>query len=132
MKKNPYTILLSFLLASAMSSTYGMDANEFDPFTNTSMSRSQSTQNFQDDDERLSLILLAAEKGDAVTQNKLGYAYEYGKGVPKDETEAVRWYQKAADQGYAKAQLNLGVCYDNGSAPCSKLQCWAMVVQLLH
>jgi TPR repeat protein len=26
----------------------------------------------------------------------------------------VKWYRKAADQGYAAAQYNLGVCYDNG------------------
>jgi hypothetical protein len=27
-----------------------------------------------------------------------------GKGVPKDEVEAVRWYRLAANQGYAYAQ----------------------------
>ncbi len=30
-------------------------------------------------------------------------------------TEAVKWYRKAADQGYAGAQCNLGLCYDNGN-----------------
>ena len=38
-----------------------------------------------------------------------------GKGVEKDETEAVNWFRKAADQGYAGAQLNLGLSYENGS-----------------
>ena len=28
--------------------------------------------------------------------------------------QAVAWYRKAADQGYAIAQTNLGVMYDNG------------------
>jgi TPR repeat protein len=28
--------------------------------------------------------------------------------------QAVYWYQKAADQGQAKAQYNLGVMYANG------------------
>ena len=28
--------------------------------------------------------------------------------------EAVRWYRKAAEQGHAEAQYNLGSCYDNG------------------
>ena len=28
--------------------------------------------------------------------------------------KAVEWYKKAAEQGYAKAQYNLGVMYDNG------------------
>ena len=40
--------------------------------------------------------------------------YATGRGVLKDEAEAVRWYRLAADQGDADAQLNLGVMYDNG------------------
>ena len=35
----------------------------------------------------------------------------FGQGVPLDYTEAVRWYRKAADQGYAKAEYNLGNMY---------------------
>jgi TPR repeat protein len=34
--------------------------------------------------------------------------------VTKDEAEAVNWYRKAAEQGYAKAQSNLGFMYSNG------------------
>ena len=40
--------------------------------------------------------------------------YEQGHGVPQDYAEAVKWYRKAADQGDAFAQYNLGVMYDNG------------------
>ena len=29
-------------------------------------------------------------------------------------TEAVKWYRKAAEQGMAEAQYNLGVCYEYG------------------
>ena len=32
----------------------------------------------------------------------------------QDYVEAAKWYRKAADQGYAPAQFNLGVMYDNG------------------
>ncbi len=32
----------------------------------------------------------------------------------KNHTEAVKWYGKAAEQGHAGAQCNLGVCYKNG------------------
>ena len=35
----------------------------------------------------------------------------YGQGVQKDYKEAVKWYRKAAEQGYAKAQFNLGFMY---------------------
>jgi TPR repeat protein len=40
--------------------------------------------------------------------------YANGKGVKQDDAEAVRWYRKAAEQGNAKAQFNLGVMYDLG------------------
>jgi len=41
--------------------------------------------------------------------------YEYGKGVAKDEKEAVRWYTKAAEQGDGDGQKNLGNCYAKGT-----------------
>jgi TPR repeat protein len=37
--------------------------------------------------------------------------YEYGQGVPQDYAEAVKWFRKAADQGYASALSNLGRMY---------------------
>ncbi len=33
----------------------------------------------------------------------------------KNYTEAVKWYRKAAEQGYADAQCNLGYCYKQGN-----------------
>lgn len=39
---------------------------------------------------------------------------EDGKGIPKDEVEALKWYRKAAEQGYAPAQNILGVTYTTG------------------
>jgi TPR repeat protein len=40
--------------------------------------------------------------------------FEAGEGVPQDSKKADHWYQKAADQGFASAQFNLGWCYANG------------------
>ena len=37
-----------------------------------------------------------------------------GVGVPKDYGDAVRWYRKAAEQGLAAAQFNLGTMYGDG------------------
>jgi TonB family protein len=56
----------------------------------------------------------AAKGGDSSAQASLGFMYETGRGVAKDETEAVQWYRKAADQGSAFAESNLGVMYANG------------------
>jgi TPR repeat protein len=44
-------------------------------------------------------IRTAAERGDASAQDKLGVMYEEGRGVQKDDTQAVAWYRKAAEQG---------------------------------
>jgi TPR repeat protein len=40
--------------------------------------------------------------------------YATGRGVPKDYTAALSWYRKAADQGDASAQNNLGSMYAAG------------------
>src|SRR4029077_12512676 len=37
-----------------------------------------------------------------------------GQGVPQDYAEAAKWYRKAADQGFAEAQSNLGAMYAKG------------------
>jgi len=40
--------------------------------------------------------------------------YDNGKGVPQDYSEAAKWYRKAAEQGHAEAQYNLGVSCAKG------------------
>ena len=40
--------------------------------------------------------------------------YANGEGVPENDAEAVKWYRKAADQGHADAQSNLGFMYATG------------------
>ena len=37
--------------------------------------------------------------------------YSTGRGVPQDYAVAVKWYRKAAKQGIARAQYNLGLKY---------------------
>ena len=55
-----------------------------------------------------------AQKGNAESQNRLGYLYENGKGVELDYKKAVEWYLKAAEKGEPAAQFNLGVMYRKG------------------
>ena len=40
--------------------------------------------------------------------------YDKGPGVAKDHAEAAKWYRKAAEQNFAAAQYNLGICYAKG------------------
>jgi TPR repeat protein len=57
----------------------------------------------------------AAEGGDKVAQFSLACCYAGGtKGLSQNYEEAVKWYRKSADQGYDKAQNNLGHCYEQG------------------
>ncbi len=44
----------------------------------------------------------------------VGNPYDTGRGVAQDYGEAVRWYRRAAEQGDADAQSNLGFMYGNG------------------
>ena len=55
-----------------------------------------------------------AEKGDAKAQHNLGVMYDYGRGVPQNYTEAMKWYRRAAEQGLPDSQHNLGVMYEKG------------------
>jgi uncharacterized protein len=59
-------------------------------------------------------LIQQAQSGDAAAQLELGRAYQEGKGVPRDDGQAVGWFRKAADQGNAAAQNSLGVMYSEG------------------
>jgi len=40
--------------------------------------------------------------------------YGNGQGLPQDYAEAAKWFRKAAEQGDARAQFNLGGMYGQG------------------
>ncbi len=53
-------------------------------------------------------VVTLAERGDVFAQLYYGEILENGLRGAKDEKEALRWYEKAARQGYAPAQYALG------------------------
>ena len=57
-----------------------------------------------------------AERGDASAQCALAECYDVAncEGITHDYAKACQWYEKAAAQGYAEAQYNLGNHYYNG------------------
>lgn len=55
-----------------------------------------------------------AEQRHAGAQYNLGVIYDFGRGMPEDHAEAVRWYRLAAVQGDARAQTNLGFMFATG------------------
>ena len=56
----------------------------------------------------------AAERDFTLAQFDLGYMYQNGRGLPKDDQQAVIWLRKAADRGLATAQQNLGMMFQDG------------------
>jgi len=62
-------------------------------------------------DKKHAELIRNAKVGNANAQYNLGVAYSLGDGVPKDETKAIEWFQKAADQKVPQALFQLGLKY---------------------
>ena len=67
---------------------------------------------FENPAEALKWYLKAAEQGNKAAQYELGRYYEEGIGVPADEDEAIRWYQKAGMENCLSALAEKN--YDKG------------------
>jgi TPR repeat protein len=65
-------------------------------------------------DETKRLYRLAAAKGHPCAQHNLGFMFEVGLGVAKDDAEAISWFRLAATQGHADAQCKLGMMFKLG------------------
>lgn len=59
-------------------------------------------------------LLEAANKGYVHPQFELAVRYLKGTGVPQNDQEALKWFQKAAEQGHSVAQNVMGHYYKNG------------------
>ena len=76
-----------------------------------------AAQQTKADQKPIEEVKAKAEAGDAKSQVELGRRYDKGEGVVKDHGGgASKWYRKAAEQNFAMAQYNLGVCYEQGVA----------------
>ena len=56
------------------------------------------------------LILESAELNHIDAQFNLGAMYVEGSGVSQDDSEAARWFRRAAEQGHVDAQTRLEEC----------------------
>jgi TPR repeat protein len=65
----------------------------------------------QDVERALAAARVKAEKGDVVAQFSLGALLYYGG---TDTTQALEWIRRAAAQGYAPAEFQMGQSYDFG------------------
>ena len=64
--------------------------------------------------DHMARLLSLAEEGNAEAQTLAAEGYYYGRGVKKDESEAVRLYRLAADANHGGAQVSLGNCLLRG------------------
>lgn len=64
--------------------------------------------------DALAIWMIEAESGNPEAQNYVGEIYL--KSPPEDPRYdlAAKWFQKAADSGFTRAQVNLGYLYENG------------------
>lgn len=56
-------------------------------------------------------LITRAQSGDVKAQFQLANAYDYGRGVRRNGSEAEKWYRMAAEGGLAESQNSLGSLY---------------------
>lgn len=62
-----------------------------------------------DNNTALQVFRPLAEKGNKEAQYHLGYMYQTGTGVKKDNSKALHWYELAAKQGHTSASVQAKV-----------------------
>lgn len=67
--------------------------------------------------EAVRLLEPLARGGNPQAQDRLGQLYYHGHGVRESDAAALQWFDRAARQGLADAQVHLGNMYAYGLAP---------------
>lgn len=71
----------------------------------------QRAETKEDVEKAMKLFLFAAEAGNVESQYALSEIFLAGRYIEQDVDQALKWLFKAANQGCARAQHELGVCY---------------------
>ncbi|KAF9924320.1 hypothetical protein FBU30_005686 [Linnemannia zychae] len=116
--RGPQAILESEVSVTIDTSTTTVDSpirSSADNSKNFQLLEPQSAYIIALNDMSLEQKIIIASQGNKEAQVKLGDIYKYGLGgVEKDYNRAKDWYLKAAEQGHACAQYNIGFLYANG------------------
>jgi len=65
------------------------------------------------------LLKKAANRGDSEAQHDLAVMLETGQGCSENLQEAIKWFQKSAENNYAPAQNVMGSMYELGNSEIS-------------
>ena len=108
-------MFIAFLALSGSYTAYGSSVSDKEDEKDV---RSQGLSGISADvlsaEDRFKKCFDAAQNGDAHAQFSLGDMYRYGRGIPQDLKETLRYYKLSADQGNARAQSSLGYMYYKG------------------
>src|SRR5262245_33954200 len=100
-------------MASAMTSSFVRCVRAFALMLSIT-STAAATPATPDDNAAFSSVMAGAEAGDAEAQNRVAWLYFKGRSVPQDFAQALAWFRRAADAGFAPAQTNVGMMHHNG------------------
>lgn len=78
-------------------------------FILTGYERGVKNHDSKDFSKAFPVFIKLAKQGDKRAQYYVGRMNHLGEGIPQDKREAVRWYRMSAEQGFARAQNNLGI-----------------------
>jgi TPR repeat protein len=79
--------------------------------------------------EAISAYRRAAEKGSTSAMVELGVLYGTGSGVPRDEAQARKLFERAAEGGNARGVTNLAALSNTGAAPSDPVKARAMLTR---
>ncbi|MDD3469241.1 MAG: tetratricopeptide repeat protein [Thermoguttaceae bacterium] len=99
-----------------------LPGSQDDSDINTVIRMPQKAFSEEDIAQVLPALSQAAEGGTANAQYILGMCDYLGRGTPHAPKEAVRWFQKAADQDEPQSQCMLGICYYYGQGVASDVE----------
>jgi TPR repeat protein len=86
----------------------------------------------QQSSEAIAAFRQAADKGSTAAMVELGVALATGAGVPKDEAQAAKLFERAAEAGNARGVTNLAVLVHNGSAQADAARLRALLARAVE
>ncbi len=92
------------------------------PEVDSALARAWTLNERGDYSAAVQIWLPLAQSGNASAQVSLGGAYDYGRGVPHDAMQAIKWYRAAAEQGHGGAQFNLALMYALGEGVARNIE----------